>query len=125
MDTRGWLKELFGAVDSFDIDKFATFLSDDVKFKFANIPATNGKAETKVFVGNFFGSIKGISHNVNDFWLQDDTVICHGTVTYTRMDETELAVPFANILKSNSGQIEEYLVYVDVSELYQPVNTSG
>ena len=44
-------------------------------------------------------------------------MICHGTVTYTRHDSSQLKVPFTNILKMDDKLIKEYLIYVDVSQL--------
>jgi hypothetical protein len=69
-------------------------------------------------VGGFFGSVKGIHHELSASWEEEDMIICHGTVTYTRHDSTMLSVPFANILVVDGDLINKYLVFVDVSELF-------
>jgi len=40
-------------------------------------------------------------------------------VTYTRHDSSTLTVPFANILRFEGDLIDEYLIFLDVSELYK------
>jgi hypothetical protein len=49
----------------------------------------------------------------------DDALVCHGTVTYTRHDSSTLTVPFANIFKVHGELIDEYLIFIDVSQLYE------
>jgi hypothetical protein len=40
-------------------------------------------------------------------------------VTYTRHDGSTLRVPFANVFKVDAGLVAEYLIFVDVSRLYE------
>jgi hypothetical protein len=56
---------------------------------------------------------------VAEIWKKEGVVICHGIVTYTRHDSSTLSVPFANIFRLDGDLIREYLIYVDVSELYK------
>jgi ketosteroid isomerase-like protein len=77
-----------------------------------------GKAAVGEAVRGFFASIAGLSHELADVWVQEDVLICHGTVTYTRHDGTRLQVPFANILGLEGGLVSSYRVFVDASALY-------
>ena len=61
----------------------------------------------------------GLSHKIQQSWATEDAAICHGMVTYIRHDESELQVPFANILKTDGVLIEDYRIYIDTSQLYQ------
>ena len=115
-----WIKQLFQSIDDRDADAFLAFVSDDVLFRFGNAEPVNGKAVVGNVVRGFFESIKALCHDVLEIWEQQDAVICHGIVTYTRHDSTTLRVPFANIFKLDGDLIREYLIYVDVSELYNP-----
>ena len=94
------------------------FLRNDAAFKFGNADPVNGKAAIHDAVAAFFSSIKAINHKIIDTWVHTDAVICHGNVTYTRHDSSQLTVPFVNIFKTNDGFIKEYLIYVDTSKLY-------
>jgi hypothetical protein len=47
-------------------------------------------------------------------------VFCEGEVTYTRKDRSEITLPSFNLLKMQDGKVREYLIYADVTPLYQP-----
>lgn len=114
-----WMGSLFDAIDSKDADSFATFLTENCTFTFGNMPTVSGRAGVREMVAGFFNSIAGISHTIQQSWTTGDAAICHGMVTYTRHDESELQVPFANILKMDGPLIEDYRIYIDTSQLYQ------
>lgn len=114
-----WLQDLFNTVDNKDTERFTGFLSDQIQFRFGNMPMTTGKTAVAEQVAYFFDSIKALEHRIIDFWIKDSDVMCHGTVTYTRHDDSTLTVPFANAFKINLLSIEEYLIFADLSELYQ------
>ncbi|NQU28740.1 MAG: nuclear transport factor 2 family protein [Candidatus Marinimicrobia bacterium] len=119
MDRTEWVKTLFDSIDRQDNDAFQAFLADEIVFRFGNAESVNGKLAAGDLVKGFLESIKAISHDVLESWVEGNTVICHGRVTYTRHDSSTLTVPFANILKTNGRLISEYLIFVDVSELYK------
>lgn len=119
MDREEWASNLFKSIDRQDTESFLAFLTDDIVFQFGNADPVEGKSSVRDVVAGFFSSIKGSQHELTQLWDENDAVICHGTVTYTRHDTSTLTVPFANILKLNSNLIKEYLIYVDVSELYK------
>jgi len=109
---------MFQSIDNQDTETFLTFLSENVLFRFGNAEPVSGKSATGDAVRGFFTSIKAIHHDVTEIWEQKDVMICHGTVKYTRHDSTTLTVPFANILRIHDNLIKEYLIYIDLSELY-------
>lgn len=111
------MKNLFQAIDRKDTETFTSFLSARARFRFGNAPVVEGHDNIAAVVGGFFASVKSLSHLVTEIWRTPTGVICHGMVTYTRHDDTTLTVPFCNIFKVNEDLIEEYLIYVDISEL--------
>ena len=119
MPTPNWIRELFQTIDNNDPAGFASFLTPDASFVFANAEPVSGKDAARQAVAGFLSSIKAIRHEVFDTWQQPDAVICHGRVTYTRHDSSQLSVPFANVFKMRDGLIRDYLIYVDASELYK------
>ena len=110
--------ELFAAIDKKDAGKFASFLARDCVFRFGNLPDVVGQQAIRGFVAGFFDSIASISHDIQDTWHVPGGVICHGQVNYVRKDGSTLTVPFANVLKTGSNQITEYLIFADTSKLY-------
>lgn len=119
MKRKDWVRQLFQSIDNQDTTAFLAFLADDVLFRFGNADPVSGKAAVGEAVTGFFGSVKGMRHDLLQVWDVEGVVICHGTVTYTRHDTTVLTVPFATILKLDADLIQEYLIYADVSELYK------
>ena len=114
----GWVKQLFESIDSKDTDSFLSFLSEDVCFRFGNSEPALGKVAVSEIVSNFFNSIMGLKHDLAKIWDVQESLICHGTVTYTRLDSTQISVPFANVLRFEGILVSEYLIFVDISELY-------
>ena len=106
------------SIDDQDVTNFSACLTDDCSFRFGNVPPVSGKEQVASFVAAFFDSIDALSHTISDAWHMPDCIICHGTVTYTRHDQSVLSVPFSNILKLKDDRICEYLIFADTSALY-------
>jgi limonene-1,2-epoxide hydrolase len=113
-----WLVSLFASIDKQDTDTFAEFLAEDTVFVFSNLPPVHGKSATYTMVAGFFQSIAGLRHELIENWEVGTAVICRGIVTYTRHSGTTLTVPFCNVFKMRDGKIAEYLIHMDVSQLY-------
>ena len=120
MASIAWITRLFHSIDTNDTDTFAGFLTPDALFKFANQEPVIGKEAARQTVAEFLSSIKAIQHDVLDVWEKEGATACHGIVTYTRHDSSQLRVPFANVFKMQGDLIQEYLIYVDASQLYTP-----
>ena len=121
MSREEWIRGLFSSIDKLDINKFTSFLTEDVTFRLGNAEAVSGKGTVEAMVGGFFSSISGMRHDIFKIWEHSNVVITHGNVTYIRKDSSELSVPFANILKLENDLVNEYLVYVDISQLFPAV----
>ena len=118
METPTWVPTLFRALDAFDAQTFASFLTDDAIFVFGNAEPLTGKNTIREGVANFFSSIAAIRHDLIETWTVADAIISRGTVTYTRHSGTQLQVPFANVFKLQNERVHEYLIYVDNTQLY-------
>ncbi len=111
------LPALFNAIDARDAQAFTSFLSPDVEFIFANAPALHGREQVQAAIAGFFASLASLQHEVSEFWQTGDNLIMHGKVTYTRLDGSQLCVPFANIFKLRGDLIGEYQIFGDFSAL--------
>ncbi len=119
VSNRHLIAELFFAIDDRDAYRFSEFLSQDCLFRFGNGQSITGKNAVHDVVESFFHSIAALSHEITEFIETENQVVCHGLVTYTRLDNSVLTVPFANIFKMTQHKITEYLIFVDISNLYQ------
>jgi ketosteroid isomerase-like protein len=114
------IQALFDAIDARDIASFGCFLAPDCMFRFGNQPPVAGLERVIAHVDGFFDSVRALRHELSTVWETADALICHGMVTYTRHDGSELCVPFCNVLKLADGRIREYLIFADTSMLYRP-----
>lgn len=119
-DDIDWVARLFAAIDARDVDRFVAFLHPEVEFQFGNAAPIRGIESTRAAVAAFFASVADLQHRVDDVWQIDaqHTCICRGEVRYRRLDDSELQVPFANVLRLRDGSIYEYSIYVDASKLH-------
>ena len=119
MKLKIFVSEVFQSVDKMDTAKFVSFFTPGGLFRFANIPAVEGIAAIETFVDGFFQSLKGISHSNLESWQAGEAIFVNGTVSYLRHNDTTLEVPFSCTWKMLDGLIDEYLIFVDSSALYQ------
>ena len=119
MADHNWVVELFQSIDDKNIDLFSSFLGQNCIFRFGNQPAVKGADEVSKFVAAFFDSIHSLKHEISESWFQQDAVICHGMVSYTRHDQSVLTVPFSNIFRIENDKVNEYLIFADTSQLYR------
>lgn len=112
------LEKLFTFIDAMDLESFLSFISKDGTFRFGSAPAVVGHDAIQDVVGGFFESIAGLQHVLKRTIVSGSTVICEGEVTYTRLDDSSITLPFTNIFEVSSGLISEYKIYIDITPLY-------
>ena len=82
-----------------------------------NDSSVDGRAVGRGAVAGFFASVKGMKHVLLGTWEHPDAVIVQGEVTYTRPDDSEVTLPFANIWRMQGELIDDYLIYIDITPL--------
>lgn len=113
-----WVQALFGSIDQMDADRMASFLTENVRFRFGNAEPVTGRKEIHDVVAGFFSSIKGLKHRLLKVWQFEDATIIQGEVSYTRKEGRLVTVPFMNLFRLEGSLINEYLIYNDVSPLF-------
>ena len=53
-------------------------------------------------------------------WPAAGAVALEGVVTYTRLDGSEITLPFADTMVLRGDRIAEYYIYLDIAPLYAP-----
>jgi len=119
MEFKSFVKEVYQSIDAADANRFASFITPSGSFRFANHPAVSGTEAIESFVAGFFQSLKGIQHSNLESWNTGDAIFVIGTVKYTRHNETSLELPFSCTWKMKGDLIDQYLIFIDSSELYQ------
>lgn len=109
---------LFAAIDAQDSAAFVGFLTDDAVFRFGSAPPVQGRAAVQAAVEGFFGTIAGLAHTIEKTLEDGDTLVCEGTVTYTRHDGSEVSLPFVDVFEYRDTLIAHYKIYMDIAPLY-------
>lgn len=113
------IQDHYAAIDKFDTKAFASYLDENARFKFANIPVIKGKNNVFEFVAGFFQSIRAIRHKNLEIYELEGIRFVMGNVTYTRLDGSTLSVDFSNTFRLNGNKIIDYLIFIDNSELFK------
>jgi len=109
---------VFAAIDRQDTAAFVGFLTDDAVFRFGSAPAVRGREAIQAAVDGFFSTISGLEHKITHTMMRGETQVCEGEVTYTRVDGTQITLPFADIFEYDGSLIASYKIYMDISPLY-------
>jgi ketosteroid isomerase-like protein len=116
----GMLALLFASIDARDADAFVEHLTDDARFVFGNAEPAVGKPAITAMVRGFFSSIRACRHEVTGTYRDGDTLVCRGTVTYTRQDARIVRLPFCNVLAMRGQRVADYQIYSDPAPLFAP-----
>jgi hypothetical protein len=104
---------IFAAIDAMDADKFNSYLTPDVRFRFANADPAIGHAAVKEGVG-------GLTHHIQRSWDFGDTTIVQIDVEYRRLDGKTVTTPNADILIFEGDLVKDWQIYIDVAPVYAP-----
>ncbi len=113
------LDQLFAAIDSNSGGAFGAFLTEDARFRFGSAPAISGRTAIEAGVNAFFESIGGCRHEIIKVLTEEHTMACEGKVTYTRLDNSTVTLPFVDMLEFDGQLIRDYRIYIDISPLYE------
>ena len=118
-DTAGIdLDKLFASIDGMDAESFVQFLTEDGVFRFGSAPPVQGRAAAQAAVDGFFSTIAALRHTLHRVIAHDDTIVCEGEVTYTRIDGSDITLPFCDVFEVSGGLISAYLIYMDIAPLF-------
>lgn len=121
MEMPSTVRDVFQAVDAKDAQRFASYLTPDAVFRYANAPAVTGPDATREAVAQFFAAVQSLRHELLQVWTLGEMVFCKGEVSYERLDGSKAGpFPFFNVFKMRGDKIAEYLIYVDISPLFAP-----
>lgn len=115
---KAWWDSLFAAIDGKHAQAFAQFLTHDAEFRFGGQPSVYGQDNVAACVEAFFGMIGSSRHQLLGTWEGDGSLVCEGIVSYTRLDGSQVEMPFANVLHMRGDRIARYLIYIDIGPLF-------
>ena len=121
--TDTWIVEIFEAIDSMQVEKFASYFAQESLFRFGNAEAVSGPQAIKEANTTFFQSIAKLEHNITGIWHGEwehgSVVSVEANVTYTRKDGTQTApLPVTSTIRIQTDKIKEYRIFMDISPLF-------
>lgn len=119
MELKSFVTEVYQSIDRADAHTFASFITKGGTFRFANHPGVTGREAIEAFVDGFFKSLGGIAHSGLESWSTGEVIFVNGNVKYTRHNGTSLELPFSCTWKMKGELIDQYLIFIDSSELYK------
>ena len=117
MRTQRWLEELFACIDGRQTHAFVAFLREDALFRYGSNPDVNGRAAIATCVDQVFATFRASAHQLHRFWETADCRIAQGVVTYTRLDDSEVSLPFCNVLTMQDDLVARYEIFIDPTPL--------
>lgn len=117
-ERRNLLDDLFASIDAADTEQFLSFLTKDAVFRFGSAPPVQGHEAIDVAVSGFFASIAACRHELHTVLADNGTLCCEGEVRYTRLDDSQITLPFANLFAFTGEKISHYKIYIDAGPLY-------
>jgi limonene-1,2-epoxide hydrolase len=110
--------QLFADIDSMEPERFTAHLAHDVAMRFGNAEPIHGRDAVRDAWAAFCADLNGVSHDVIATWTVDEATIVEATVTYTRKDSSQVAVPVATIYRQHAGEINDYRIFIDLAPLF-------
>jgi ketosteroid isomerase-like protein len=110
---------MFRDIDRMDAAAWAAYLAPDAVMRFGNADPVHGREACRDALAGFYDTIGGLRHEISEQWEHGAATIVEATVTYTRQDGRDVAVPVVTIYRTNADDlIADYRVYVDLAPLF-------
>lgn len=120
-----WYQNYLDALDAYDVDRYASFLADDVAIAFNNDDPMNGRNVAKQGLGQFWGSISQMGftllHEPLNIYGTDDTFVLEALNHYDKPGSDRITVHAAAFTdRGADGKVTSVRLYQDVSPLFAP-----
>jgi ketosteroid isomerase-like protein len=115
-----WVKNYFADVDTLDVDRFLSWLTDDIVVQWANADPYVGKEQVGGAIGGFYEFIDGMQHELLQVYRGlDGEAIAEANVFYTRKDGQRVRVRAMTALRQAGELISELRVYLDTAPVFE------
>lgn len=118
--TAWYIGEYLAAMDALDIERYASFLSDDVTVQFNNAPAIEGKQAAVAMLAGYWQSFAAIEHEPLNIYGTDRSFMLEALNHYVRHDgrkTTTRAVAVTD--RDDHGKVTSVRVYADASPVFE------
>lgn len=120
-----FVQSLMEATDTMEPSRFGAFLTEDVAFRFGNMPAVFGRSKVETAVSSFFNHIRSIKHSVVQVLTCGNVLMAELTVQFVDRWGRELTVPSCILLTMRDSLISDYRIFTDNHALFVPPVEQG
>lgn len=113
-----WFSDLYAHIDAMRLDDFIAGLTPDVEVVVGNNPAMKGRAQVKEGIGQLFGAIDGIRHNVVNVADMPDRTFLETNVDYLRKDGRQVTIPVVTVLERKGDLVKSLRIYFDIAPVF-------
>jgi ketosteroid isomerase-like protein len=115
------VKHLLKLFETFDVDGFLGYLTEDAVYRFGNYPAAVGKdAIAATIKASHMDQITGIAFDIKDVYEKDDAVISELVINYSLVNGKTISLPCVDVFRFEGEKVKAMLVFMDASPLFAP-----
>jgi len=107
------VKAAYAAVESNDVETYVTYFTEDAVYKVGNFDPVVGHDGIRALAAPLVDMFTSVTHDIKNFWLIDDVVICEMDITYSRKDGKVAVIPCVDIIRFSGDKVKELLAYLD------------
>jgi len=114
-----WSAAFFKDADKKDIDALAPWFGEGITVRFGNNPPIHGREAVTETFRQFFQGIAAMRHDRDTVIVDGDSICSAATVTYTRLDGSQVSMPAASVLHRDAGgKLDKLNIYIDINPLF-------
>lgn len=118
--TDWYLDHYLAAMDALDVERYATFLADNVSLKFNNAPAIEGKAAVVGMLSGYWRSFAAIEHETLNIYGTDRQFMLEALNHYVRHDGKKVTTQAVALTdRDEDGLVNSVRVFADASPVFQ------
>jgi ketosteroid isomerase-like protein len=120
-DSSEWyLGQYLAAMDALDIERYASFLAEDVNVAFNNAPTVAGKPAVIAMLAGYWRSFAVIEHEPMNIYGTDDRFMLEALNHYVRHDGRKVTTRAVALTDRNQqGLVTSVRIYADASPVFQ------
>lgn len=112
------VRQMLAASDEMNVERSLKFCTDDVRYKFGNLPVVVGKQGIKESSTSFLQNFKSLKHDVQNIWEIGEVVVVEMEINYIRHDDKRFNLPCCNIFTMKGDLVREMKIYMDISPVF-------
>ena len=121
MEMQSWWRELFSIIDGRQTQAFISYLSEEAMFRYGSNPEVHGRAAIATVVDQVLGTFRASAHQLERCWEVGNCRIGQGIVTYTRLDQKKVTMPFCNVLTMRGDRVARYEIFRPLEGFFVPL----